>query len=147
VQELSAGNGPKLKILLPPGRESTWTHLVAGCRPERVEILPSMGLSAVKNLLAQANGLISVDGGVMHMGVALGIATLGLFGPTDPSIWFPYEKMGPYRVLLHKPHCHPCDLHECGNFICLPELSVAQVATTAGELFGSQQRPEAEVAP
>ncbi len=147
VQELSAGNGPKLKILLPPGRESAWNHLVKGCHPERVEVLPSMELPAVKNLLAQASGLISVDGGVMHMGVALGIATLGLFGPTDPSIWFPYEKMGPYRVLLHKPHCHPCDLHECGNFICLPELSVAQVATAARELFGSQPRSEAGVTP
>ena len=83
----------------------------------------------------------------MHMGVALGVPTLGLFGPTDPTIWFPYESMGPYRVLMHKPHCHPCDRHECGEFICLPELKPADVQAAALDLFGQSTTDSAEVLP
>jgi len=43
--------------------------------------------------------VVSVDGGILHCSVALERPTVGLFGPTDASIWFPYERFGPYRVL------------------------------------------------
>jgi len=136
VEELAAGAGPRLKILLPPGRTDQWVGLGQGLPAERVEVLPSLSLTAVKDLLALARGLLSVDGGVMHMGVALGTPTVALFGPTDPRIWFPYEALGPFRVLALRPPCHPCDRLQCDAFICLPELTVAEVVTAVHEVFG-----------
>ncbi len=136
TSELAEGPAPRLKILLPPGQEIRWRDTFAGLDEERVAVLPSMSVPEVKELLAASAGLISVDGGVMHIGVALGVPTLGLFGPTDPNIWFPYEEMGPFEVLALKPDCHPCDLHECGAFICLPDLKPASVRDSAVALFG-----------
>jgi ADP-heptose:LPS heptosyltransferase len=81
-------------------------------------------------VVAAAGQLVSVDGGIMHAAVAMGVPTVALFGPTDPGAWFPYERLGPYRVLATRPHCHPCGLHACDAFICLPDLDPATVAAT-----------------
>ena len=123
-------------ILVPPGRQHQWDGLGQGLAPARVEVLPALSLTEVKDLLAAAHGLLSVDGGVMHMGVALGTPTVALFGPTDPRIWFPYEAMGPFQVLAMRPSCHPCDRRQCAEFVCLPELSVARVLDVVHEVFG-----------
>jgi len=134
LTRLAAGPGPRLRLLIPPGRENIWGEPGREFAAERFEVLPPLDLDAVKDLLGGASAVIAVDGGVMHMAVALGVPTVGLFGPTDPAIWFPYEKMGPYRVLATVPPCHPCDLHQCDRFICLPELAVDRVLTTLAEL-------------
>ncbi len=73
-------------------------------------------------MVAGAARLVSADGGIMHAAVAMNIPTVALFGPTDPAVWFPYEGLGPFRVLATRPPCSPCHLHDCGAFICLPDL-------------------------
>lgn len=125
----------KLKILVPPGRAGEWTDSFGEQSQQRLEVLPPLALERVKNLLSQARGLITVDGGVMHMSVALGVPTLALFGPTDPDIWFPYNSMGPFQVMALRPHCHPCDRHQCDEFICLPDLAAEGVTVAAKALF------------
>lgn len=137
IARLVAAGQQRLRLLIPPGRQEMWAELAAGYGPDEVEVLPPSGLLEIKRLLAGASALVAVDGGVMHMGVALGTPTVALFGPTDPGIWFPYEQLGPFRVLATKPACHPCDLHHCGNFVCLPELPAAAVAAKLAELVKS----------
>ncbi len=62
VSALASGTGPRLKVLVPPGRREQWGNLGDGLPADRVEILPPLDLTAVSNLLASACGLISVDG-------------------------------------------------------------------------------------
>jgi ADP-heptose:LPS heptosyltransferase len=137
VKSLLAIPGPRLKILIPPGREAEWSSPWSGEVGERLELLPPLSLNDIKSELAGSEGFLTVDGGVMHMAVALGVPTLALFGPTDPNIWFPYEQMGPFRVLATKPKCHPCDLHQCSDFVCLPALTVDYVLKEVRSLFAS----------
>jgi ADP-heptose:LPS heptosyltransferase len=114
-------------ILTPPGSADTWGSLGKEIPPGRGGVLPVLDLPRVLGLLSRSGLLVSVDGGIMHTGVGLGIPTVGLFGPTRPDAWFPYEGSGPFRVLCTRPPCHPCDLHDCPEFICLPELPPGQV--------------------
>jgi ADP-heptose:LPS heptosyltransferase len=100
-------------------------------------MLPELALADALRVVGGAALVISVDGGIMHAAVAMGRATLALFGPTSPSIWFPYEASGLFRVLATRPSCHPCDRLECDEFICLPDLTPATVADTAAELLAS----------
>lgn len=116
-----------LAVLIAPGREGAWAPLVARIPPDRGGVLPPLPLPEALAVTGSARILITVDGGIMHAAVGLGVPTLALFGPTDPDIWFPYSGSGPYRVLARAPHCHPCDLHECPAFICLPDLEPAVV--------------------
>jgi ADP-heptose:LPS heptosyltransferase len=124
-------------VLTPPGGEADarfGSIIAAG----RGGTLPPLPLVDVLDVLAASSGLISVDGGVMHAAVGLQVPTLALFGPTDPRLWFPYGADGRFRVLATKPLCHPCDLHDCGAFICLPELSPSAVLALARDLFSGK---------
>jgi len=117
-------------VLSPPGGGPA-TGIPVG----RGGVLPVLALDDVLDLLAASAGLITVDGGVMHAAVGLRVPTLALFGPTDPRLWFPYADSGPFRVLATRPPCHPCDLHACDAFICLPDLAPEDVLSAARDMF------------
>ncbi len=135
---LLAGEGRRpLALVLPPGKEAAWAPLADSIPKGCGGLLPGLPLGGVLDILSGAAGVVSVDGGLMHAAVGLGLPTVGLFGPTDPGVWFPYEGAGPFRVLAARPDCHPCHLHACDRFVCLPELTAAQVARTLGEVLGS----------
>ncbi len=111
-----------LFIIQPPGDGSPWAELGVDIPSPRGGVLPVMDLTPVLGILSRAALLVSVDGGIMHAGVGLQVPTVGLFGPTDPKLWFPYTNAGPFRVLSTETACAPCDLHHCDQFICLPDL-------------------------
>jgi len=122
-------------LLQPPGNDETWLSLGGEIPESRGGVLPVMKLERVLGLLSRASLFISVDGGIMHAAVGLGVPTIGLFGPTDPELWFPYRNAGPFRVLTSKSFCAPCNLHQCDAFICMPDLQPKQVSATAFQLL------------
>ena len=134
----TARTGLPLATLVPPGANGAWARLPGA--------LPPLPLDQVLGVVAAARALVSVDGGVMHAGVGLGVPVLALFGPTDPGIWFPYEAATSSRVLATRPACHPCDRLQCpaAEFVCLPDLAPEAVlqglesllAATAGRSGG-----------
>ena len=123
---LAAGRTPV--VLSPPGDPGCYADIAAEVPVGRGGMLPPLSLPAVLQMVGAARAMVSVDGGVMHAGVAMGVPTIGLFGPTDPALWFPYEDIGPFRVMATRPSCHPCDRHECDAFVCPPDLSPGDVA-------------------
>ena len=120
VSALRDEPGLPLALLTPPGREGVWDITCGGGSAGGV--LPPLPLREVLRLIGAATLLITVDGGVMHAAVAMSVPTLALFGPTDPGLWFPYDRRGEFRVLGTYPACHPCDLHTCEQFVCMPDL-------------------------
>ena len=136
VPHLLARTDLPLVVLVAPGRESAWVGLAARIPRDRGGVLPALSLPEALAVTGSARALLTVDGGIMHAAVGLGVPTLALFGPTDPDIWFPYSGSGPFRVLARVPHCHPCDLHECPAFICLPDLESAVVWEALDSLLG-----------
>jgi len=120
--------------LTPPGPDRGFA---AACADAPAIVLPPLPLSTVFGVLNRGRGTVAVDGGVMHASVALGRPTVAIFGPTDPDIWFPYDHLGPHRLMATRPHCHPCDLHECDEWICMPDVQADDVAAAlAGALTG-----------
>lgn len=47
-------------------------------------------LLALPETLRRADWVIANDSGPLHLAAALGVPTLGVFGPSDPRIWGPY---------------------------------------------------------
>ena len=129
--------GRPVALIVPPGREESWRGLA---QAPGVVALPPAGLPRVLQIVGGADALVAVDGGVMHAGVAMGVPTVALFGPTDPGTWFPYGEAGPYRVLATRPDCHPCHLHRCDAFVCLPELAPDQVAEALSDVLAPEPR-------
>ena len=66
--------------------------------------MPVPDVLSFRNLAALVKHLdlyVSNDCGPMHLGPAVGAPTIGIFGPSEPEIWFPYraEKGDPRDAL------------------------------------------------
>ncbi len=67
------------------------------------------------SLLAAADGVVANDSGPMHLAAALGISTVGLFGPTSPDLGFAPRGERAAHIHLGIP-CSPCSKH--GQRVC-----------------------------
>lgn len=130
--------GHTVVVLGSPLADADPAGLRAVLQPGQGGVLPPLPLAAALSVVAAARLIVSVDGGIMHAAVAMQVPTVALFGPTDPGLWFPYEQLGPYRVLATRPACHPCHLHHCDAFICLPDLAPAAVVATVADLLAAE---------
>ncbi len=129
-----------LLLLAPPLRAELYAPLAAALPHGRGGALPALSLREALRVVAACALLVTVDGGIMHAAVAMARPTLALFGPTEPAVWFPYTGRGPFRVLCRPTACHPCDVHVCGHFTCLPGIGAREAADAALALL---PRPEA----
>ncbi len=97
-------------------------------------------IPALVNAVRDAECLISVDTGTMHLGAAMGAPTIALFGPSLPYLTGPYLSVTPGRILSSNIECQPCygtDLRKTCKFNrCMHELLPEQVSTALGELLG-----------
>jgi heptosyltransferase-1 len=60
-------------------------------------------LVSLPALIQRADWVISNDSGPMHLAAALGVRTLGIFGPTDPRRFGPYPLTAPTNHVVQAP--------------------------------------------
>jgi lipopolysaccharide heptosyltransferase II len=78
-------------------------------------------------LLDFVNVFVSNDCGLLHLAPAVGTKTIGLFGPGEDKMWFPYSiGDGCISLRKHVP-CHPCHLDYCDKLDCWKLLKVEEV--------------------
>jgi lipopolysaccharide heptosyltransferase II len=95
---------------------------------DRPALLPS--------LLSRLSCLVSGDTGVAHLGAALGVPTVTLFGPTDPRLTAPLGASA--RVLYRAVPCSPCFLPSCPiDHRCLRRIGVDEVERQVREALGA----------
>jgi ADP-heptose:LPS heptosyltransferase len=82
--------------------------------------------------------LIANDAGPMHVGPAVGTPTLGIFGPGEPEIWFPYG--APHQAAYAEVPCGHCGLERCPLMACMDELSVEGMAEKALRMIGAGRK-------
>ena len=97
--------------------------------PHRLNVLPLRQLAAV---ISCFSAFVANDAGPMHIAAALGIPTIGIFGPGEENIWFPYDASRGHTPLRHDVPCHPCHLDFCnrtgdGYMECMKLLTVEDV--------------------
>ena len=77
-------------------------------------------------LLAHCHLFIGNDSGAMHVAAAVGLPTVGIFGPTDPSGTAPVTPRS--TIVRDQPYCSPCFLRRCPiDHRCMTRISVNQV--------------------
>lgn len=91
---------PNLPIVVVRGPEdgSFVQSLVSQLPDLRVVTPPDIGKLAA--MIAAANVFLCTDSAPMHLGVAVGVNLLALFGPTDPAKLLPHE---PSRIKFLQP--------------------------------------------
>jgi lipopolysaccharide heptosyltransferase I len=100
-----------------------------------------LSLKGLAALLAEADLVVTVDSGPMHMAAAAGAPILALFGPTDPARTGPF---GPAAVLRRELPCSPCLSRRCHvapRHRCMRELTSEEALAAARRLL--EPRPAA----
>jgi ADP-heptose:LPS heptosyltransferase len=104
-------------------------------------------LGQLAALIQRARLLIAVDSAPMHLGIAVGIPTVGLFGPTDP------EKLLPPGTAHQAVHvgslaCRPCLWEHrsttCSDLTCLKDLTPEMVLAAANRALPARAHEKIE---
>jgi len=140
IQLLEGKFSARVVVFTGPGERDA-TDRLRGSVSERVaffDVLPIRTLAAV---ISRLDAMVACDGGVMHVAAAIGTPTVGIFGSSEPAVWFPYQGAGPYRAAYIDVECRPCHRHECplGHTRCLNELDAAAVAQGVRDVLASAQ--------
>lgn len=126
IDRIKEGLGARSVLITGPGEEAIIGEVAGLCRhsPGIIPVLPVRKAGAVMKV---SDLTVANDGGIMHLSVALRNPTVGIFGPTEPDIWFPYSHSGPFRLATMNLDCAPCHRHYCEHPECLTELPVERV--------------------
>jgi heptosyltransferase-1 len=101
-----------------------------------VNLTGKTGLTEAAAVLGNAALVIGVDTGLTHMGFALGVPTIALFGATRPYL----DTEGtPGRVLYHPRECSPCRRSPtCDDrFPCMGAITTDEVVVTMRGLLNT----------
>jgi lipopolysaccharide heptosyltransferase II len=115
-------HGYRVAVLCGPGEEP-YRESLRRELGDRAAYLPVMPIRETAAVIASLDGMVVGDGGIMHVSVAVGTPTVGIFGSSEPDIWFPYEPFGPFVPAYEPIECRPCHLHTCGHLSCLRGLA------------------------
>ncbi len=99
-----------------------------------VNLTGKTSLQEAAAILDQAALVIGVDTGLTHMGFALGVPTIALFGATRPYL----DTGGPQGTVIYHPHeCSPCRRSPTcdGDFTCMKAITTDEVIETARGLL------------
>jgi heptosyltransferase-2 len=94
------------------------------------------GLRELVGVLASLRLLLTNDSGPMHLGAALGLRLVAVFGSTDWRETAPFGER--HRLVREDVECAPCLLRECPiDHRCMTRVGVDRVAAAARELLAS----------
>jgi ADP-heptose:LPS heptosyltransferase len=126
-----------------PGERAVVEACRAGMRARSL-LAPPTGWQELGALLKRCSLWIGNDSGPKHLAVALGVPTITLFGPTNPTTWHPPE--GPHTVMevegLECLHCNAntCPLPGERHMRCMRDLPAERVISAARALLRGADR-------
>ena len=97
-----------------------------------------VSLAVLAGLLRKCSLFLTTDSGPMHIGVAMNLPVITMFGASPVPGFYPYDGRS---VLLKSPEsCHPCGIHKCpkagaDNLVCMKNIPVAAALYYAEELL------------
>ena len=132
-----------------PGEEAIAQEVIwrisAQQRDATIVLLPVLSLRQLAGVQQQMRVFVSNDCGVMHLAVAVGTPTIGLFGPSQPPIWFPYDQAAGHLALWQPIECRPCHQNFCplGHLDCQNKLEPERVFAAVMERLPVKRIDEA----
>ena len=119
-------------FLAGPGEEDLAGACSAGLAG--APVVHGLKLRELMAALAAAAAYVGNDGGPAHVSAGLGVATVAVFGPSEPDIWFPYEAGKRAACVYAESECRPCHLHFCEHVNCLKAVKAERVCSRVMEL-------------
>lgn len=129
AKRLSDDYGARALITWGPGEQALAERVVAASDEAAVLAPATRSLRALGALYEVCDVVVAADTGPLHLAAALGVETVGLYGPKDPGIYGPWNgRTGKKATTVWKQvHCSPCKLRQCDDVICMPAITVDDV--------------------
>jgi heptosyltransferase-1 len=111
------------------GNEKEKKEAISLCTlfPQLSEVLPKMSLPVWQRLMAEMDGVVSVDSSALHLAATTSTPTFGIFGPSSSKVYKPMgEKHGYFQGACHdhNPFTKRCrSLRSCTKGTCIKEIS------------------------
>jgi heptosyltransferase II len=114
-------------------------EIAAAMRHEPVVLAGQTTLGDLMGLLSECSLLITNDSGTMHLGAALDVPQIAIFGSTSATATGPLSPEA--EVIQHPVDCSPCFLRECPiDFRCMKAVTVPEVLEAAKRKLRSRAR-------
>ena len=126
-------------VILGGSDESSVASSLAEILPEpKLNLAGRTTLRTAMAVLSCASLLLTNDSGLMHLGGALGVPVVAVFGPTNPTNTAP---LGLNRLIQSKAACAPCRYRVCPlpRQVCFDAANPELVAKAAMELLAENR--------
>jgi len=125
-----------VQVILVGGQEDIEDALlIKSIVPEAISTVGNFKIWETAALLKKANLFIGNDSGPLHLAAAVGIPTIGLFGPTSPGQFYPY-KLPKHTLIYKRLSCSPCYrfgggiwqyVPRCSKAYCMQAISIEEL--------------------
>ncbi len=126
MEKLAAATDARVVVLGGPGEGALAREVEDALDEPPIRLQGKTSLGELIGVLSELSLLLSNDSGPMHLAAALGVPTLAVFGPTDPSETGP---LGPRARFVREPvECSPCVYRDCPiDHRCMDRIGVERV--------------------
>lgn len=109
-------------------------YIKSKVQKQNVFVIPDSPIRYLGAIIKRCSMVIGNDSGPLHIAVAMGVPTLGIYGPTNPKLQGPYGDNN-LSIVKDELTCLYCNLLDCpiGN-ICMTELSKDKIIEKVKEL-------------
>lgn len=110
------------------GKDSPKVHVFTG----------KVSLTVLAGLLRRCCLFLTTDSGPMHVGVAMNVPIVTMFGASPVPTFYPYDRKD---IVIKTPEsCHPCGIHDCpkkgeDHMACMKHIPVDVVMKYSEELL------------
>ena len=121
-----------LVITGAPDDQPQVTKILGHMQGRAANLAGKTSLKELAALYEKCACLITTDTGPMHLGAAMNIPVVALFGPTAPWRTGPYGER--HQIVRNELDCSPCFKRQCNTTRCMTEITVDQVLTAVEKL-------------
>ena len=114
ADHIAAKLGAQVLVTAGPDDGET-VKAVVGHTFSNVTVFNNLPLRQLAAIISHCSVFVSNDAAPMHIAAAVGTPTIGLFGPGEENIWFPYSGDEGHHALRREVACHPCHLDFCNR--------------------------------
>ncbi len=134
--------GAQVVVTYGPKDADYFKEFASATHEKFVDIAPQE-LRKLAAVISKCDVYVSNDAAPMHISAAVGTPTVGIFGPGEPDIWFPYEReMGHVALKRDIDCCHRdfCNLRGDDHMRCMKLIRPEDVFETVEQILKNKKR-------
>jgi len=98
-----------------------------------IDTAGQFSLAESAEIIKRSKLFIGTDGGPMHLANCVKTPMVVIFGPTDPSVYGPYQIKA--EIIDKKLPCKYCYKEECWHLLCMRKVGVEEVLTKVQKII------------